>query len=131
MEPQVNRHLATQGTDDAPLSCARSDTRESALDWDEVFSDISSIERLLSRRVDDFASLLAIEQAASRLERATVDEAVVDYARDIRFAASGDQLPAGKRISDTILGERIERLASHCRIAFARATLSAGRAASS
>jgi hypothetical protein len=81
---------------------------------DRLLSQLELLQRLCAHGAEERWALQAIGDAAAEIERVAADDLACDYARDIRIAARGNQLAAGRRIGDTLVGERIERLADYC-----------------
>ena len=80
---------------------------------DLILEQVVALEVLMAKHVEEKWALEGIRRAATEICRLAPDDLAGDYAWDIRIAAAGDQFPSGQSIAESIVGERIERLASY------------------
>jgi hypothetical protein len=81
---------------------------------DHLVRQVELMERLLRHRVEESWAVEAIRDSAAEIERVAGDDLAADYARDVRRAASGNQLVSGETIAESFLGERVQRLSEYC-----------------
>jgi hypothetical protein len=93
-----------------------------------VMKQLELLTVLARHTVEEAWVLSAIRDATKEVERVTLDELTARYAREIRLAANGHEWVPGQIIRESIVGERIEWLAGHCKLLRVQAPQAASQA---